>query len=92
MDMLNSMNIMRRSEGMSDLLKIENIRKKNGDIKAFPLSSNLKRTNHGKDVWGEVTIAIDGVSVERIWNDEVIGVLYIIGREEWEKENNNAAL
>jgi hypothetical protein len=71
---------------MSDLLKIENIRKRNGDVKAFTLSNNFKRANHGKDVWGEVTIAIDSVSVERIWKDEVIGVLYIIGKEEWKKE------
>lgn len=71
---------------MSDLLKLEAIRKKNGDIKAFPLTSNLKSARHGKGVWGEVAIAIDAESVERIWNGDVIGVLYLVNKEEWEKQ------
>lgn len=72
---------------MSDLLKLNNIVQRNGDIKAFPLSSNMKSARHGKGSWGEVTIAIDGVSVERLWDNDAIGILYIVGRDELEKES-----
>lgn len=71
---------------MSDLLRLEEIRKKNGDIKAFPLASNMKSARHGKGVWGEVVIAIDAESVERIWQNDVIGVLYLANKDEWEKQ------
>lgn len=78
----------KRGQGrMSDLLKLENIRKRNGDIKAFPLVSNIKSARHGKGTWGEVTIAIDSESVERIWGNDVVGVLYVAGKESWEKES-----
>jgi len=85
---------------MSDLLKLNNIIQRNGDIKAFPLSSNMKSARHFKGPWGkvtiaidsisvggEVTIAIDSVSVERLWGNDAIGILYIVGRDEWEKES-----
>jgi hypothetical protein len=65
---------------MSDLLKLNNIVQRNGDIKAFPLSSNVKSARHSKGPWGEVTIAIDSESVERIWGN-------IVGRDEWERES-----
>jgi len=71
---------------MSDLLKLNNIVQRSGDIKAFPLSSNMKSAKHGKGPWGEVTIAIDSESVERLWGNDVVGILYIIGRDEWERE------
>jgi len=71
---------------MSDLLKLNNIVQRSGDIKAFPLSSNMKSAKHGKAPWGEVTIAIDSKSVERLWGNDVVGILYIIGRDEWERE------
>lgn len=71
---------------MSDLLKLNNIVQRSGDIKAFPLSSNMKSAKHGKGPWGEVTIAIDGESVERLWGNDVVGILYIIGKDEWERE------
>jgi hypothetical protein len=72
---------------MSDLLKLNNIVQRNGDIKAFPLSSNMKSASHGKSPWGEVTIAIDSESVERLWGNDAIGILYIVGRDEWKKES-----
>lgn len=71
---------------MSDLLKLNNIVRRSGDIKAFPLSSNMKSARRGKGPWGEVTIAIDNESVERLWGNDVVGILYIIGRDEWERE------
>jgi hypothetical protein len=74
---------------MSDLLRIENIRKKNGDVKAFPLASNLKSARHGKGTWGEVVIAVDAESINRMLEDDVVGVLYIIGKDEWQKEANS---
>ena len=71
---------------MSDFDKLNNIVKRNGDIKAFPLSNNLKTAKHGKNAWGEVSIAIDSQSVERIWANDVVGILYIVGKDEWNKE------
>lgn len=71
---------------MSDLIKLNKIANQNGDIKAFSLSTNLKRARHGKGTFGEVTIAIDSLTVERIWQGDVIGVLYIVGKEEWQKD------
>lgn len=72
---------------MSDLLKLDEIRKRNGDIKAFPLDSNFIASKGGNGGWGEFTIAVDTTSVQRHFMGEVIGVLYIIGKDEWEKEN-----
>ena len=74
---------------MSDLLKLESIRLRNGDIKAFPMGTNIKRSSIGKKGWGEVTIAIDNASVLRMATDDIVGVLYIIGRDDWEKEKQN---
>lgn len=71
---------------MSDLLKLENIQKRNGDIKAFPLGSNLTTSKTSKNGWGEVSIAVDNESVLRLATDKVIGVLYIVGRDDWEIE------
>lgn len=71
---------------MSDLLKLNNIAQRNGDIKAFPLSSNMKSAKHGKGSWGEITIAIDSESIKRLWSDDAIGILYIVGKDEWERE------
>lgn len=51
------------------------------------LSSNMKSARHGKGSWGEVTIAIDSESVERLWGNDAIGILYIVGRDEWRKES-----
>lgn len=74
---------------MSDLQKLENISNRNGDIKAFPLTTNLKSGNTGKDGWGELKIAVDNATVINFTNNKVIGVLYVIGREEWEKEGDS---
>ena len=73
---------------MSDLLKLENIRLRNGDIKAFVLESNMTAANTGKDNWGRIEIAVDNETVHRLMNDDVIGVLYVTTKEEWEKEKN----
>lgn len=72
---------------MNDLLKLNNIVQRNGDIKAFPLSSNMKSASHGKSPWGEITIAIDSISVDRLLINDAIGILYIVGRDEWKKES-----
>ena len=71
---------------MSDLLKLNNISKRDGDIRAFPLASNLKAAQTGKQGWGEVTIAVNNGTVQDLAIDNVIGILFIVGRDEWEKE------
>ena len=43
---------------MSDLLKLNNIAKRNGDIRMFPLD-NIKSAQTGKNGWGQITIAIN---------------------------------
>jgi len=72
---------------MSDLIKLNNIVERNGDIKAFTLCSNMMDFGKNKTSWGYVKIAIDRDSVNRIMSDDLIGVLYVVSREEWEKEN-----
>jgi len=71
---------------MSDLLKLNNIQKRNGDIKAFPLSSNLQSGRTGKQGWGSISIAVNNSSVTGLLSERVIGILYIISKDEWEKE------
>jgi hypothetical protein len=72
---------------MSDLLKLENIRKRSGDIKAFPIPSNLIEMNTGKNGWGYIKIAVDNSSItECVINDKYIGVFYLVNREEFKQE------
>jgi len=71
---------------MSDLLKLDNISKRNGDTRAFPLSSNLKAAQTGKQGWGDVTIAVNNGTVQDLATDKVIGILFIVSKDEWEKE------
>lgn len=72
---------------MSDLLKLNNIAERNGNIKAFTLDPNFKRGQIGNHGWGEMTIAVDNQTIKDYANSELIGVLYITSKEEWEKEN-----
>ncbi len=72
---------------MSDLIKLNNISQRNGNIKAFPLSTNLKSAKSCSNGWGEITIAIDNNSVQDILQNEVLGVLYIVNKKDWELEN-----
>ena len=72
---------------MSDMIKLENIRKRNGDIKAFPVSSNLIEANTGKDGWGYIKIAVDNTTIQEMYiNNKYTGVLYLVSHEEWRKE------
>ena len=71
---------------MSDLIKLDNISKRNGDIKGYPINSNLKRFNTGKDGWGEVVIAVDNSMIMQLMKNESVGGLFITTKEEWEKE------
>lgn len=73
---------------MSDLIKLDNIAKRKGNIKAFTLDPNFKRGQIGKLGWGEMTIAVDNETIKDYANGDLIGVLYITSREEWEKEKN----
>ena len=73
---------------MSDLIKLDNIAKRNGDIVCATFGDNLKSVQAGKYGWGEVVIAVDNKTIDRIIKDEMVGVLYIASKEEWEKENN----
>lgn len=72
---------------MSDLLKLENIRLRNGDIKAFPVSSNMIESYTGKQGWGHIKIAIDNASVGNLLLGNVTCILYLVSKEEWEKES-----
>jgi hypothetical protein len=72
---------------MSDLIKLNNIVKRNGDIKCFTLGNNFVQMRTGKDGWGLLTLAIDNESVLRMERDELIGVLYIVSKDEWKKES-----
>lgn len=68
---------------MSDLIKLNNIVQRNGDIKAFNLSTNMISANTHKGYWGKIEIAIDTESLYRLMNDDAIGVLYITTKDEW---------
>jgi rubrerythrin len=74
---------------MSDLLKLENIRKRNGDIRAFPVSSNMIEAKTRKDGWGYIKIAINNQSVFDMFADKLTGILYLVSNEEWEKEKES---
>lgn len=71
---------------MSDFSKLDNIANRNGNIKAFPLGTNFKRAQIGKNGWGEMTIAVDNRTILNYTNGEVVGALYITSKEEWNKE------
>ena len=73
---------------MSDLIKLDNIVKRNGDIVCATFGDNLKSVQAGKYGWGEVVIAVDNKTIGRIIKGEMVGVLYITTREEWEKEKS----
>jgi hypothetical protein len=74
---------------MSDFLKLGNIAKRNGDIKAFSISTNFISSRSGKNGWGNITIAIDNESVQNLFMDDSIGILYIVSKDEWKKESEN---
>lgn len=71
---------------MSDLLKLENIRLRDGDIKAFPISHNLIEANTGKNGWGYIKIAVDNNSIGGLALEQLTGILYLVGIDEWKKE------
>jgi len=55
-------------------------------VKDLKITKRLLLKKSGKGQWGEVTIAVDNESVINLLNDNVIGILYLTTREEWEKE------
>lgn len=71
---------------MSDLIKLDNIAKRSGDIRFYPVTSNLKRSQTGKDGFGEVVIAVDNETIMRL--DEMLGGIYLVSKREWEIENS----
>ena len=71
---------------MSDLIKLDNISKRNGHIRAYPINHNLKRMNIGANGWGEVVIAVDNQIVRQLMESDWVGGLFITTKEEWEKE------
>ena len=74
---------------MSDLIKLDNISKRNGHIRAYPISHNLKRMNIGANGWGEVVIAVDNQIIRQLMESDWVGGLFITTKEEWEKEAND---
>lgn len=74
---------------MNDFVKLGNIAKRNGDIKAFNASTNFISSKSGKNGWGEITIAIDNASVQNLFMDNAIGILYIVSKDEWKKESES---
>lgn len=72
---------------MSDLLKLENIRKRNGDIKSYPIASNMTDAQTGARGWGYIKIAVDNATInEMAINDKYTGILYLVSNDEWKKE------
>jgi hypothetical protein len=71
---------------MSDLNMLDNIRLRNGDIKAFVLQSNLISANTGKNNWGNIKIAVYNATIYSLFQDDIVGVLYITTKREWEAE------
>jgi hypothetical protein len=74
---------------VTDLLKLNNIVKRNGDIKAFPLQTNMIEAHTGKNGWGRLIIAIDNNSIVRMLDNQIIGVLFVFGKDEWEAEKTD---
>jgi hypothetical protein len=82
----NTSNGEKKSKGvdrMSDLKALENIRIKNGDIRAFPISSNMIEANTGKDGWGHIKIAINNQSVGELFTEKLTGILYLVDVDEF---------
>jgi hypothetical protein len=71
---------------VSDLLKLENIRKRDGDIRGFPVPVNMMEAQTGRKGWGWIKIAINNESVQDLFADKLTGILYLVSNEEWEKE------
>lgn len=71
---------------MSDLIKLNNIVAKNGDIKAFPISSNMIEAQTGKNGWGYVKIAVNNESINKILLEKYTGILYLVSIEEFNNE------
>lgn len=72
---------------MSDLLTLEAIRKRNGDIKAFPIAHNFISADTGKNGWGNVKIAVDNATIiEMGVNQKYTGILYLVSNDEWQAE------
>ena len=74
---------------MSDLLKLEAIRKRNGDIKAFPIAHNFISADTGKNGWGNVKIAVDNETIIQMGvNQKYTGILYLVSNADWKAEQN----
>ena len=72
---------------MNDFLTLDAIAKRNGKIKAFVVPGNLKSAHKSsKSEWGSVTIAVDNESVIGLSLDNLVGILILVDKEEWEKE------
>ena len=63
---------------MSDLLKLNNIVQRNGD-KGISAVKQYEKPRHGRPMG--VTNAMTA-SVERLWGNDAIRILYIVGRDE----------
>ena len=72
---------------MSDLIKLDKIAKRNGDIKCAVLSDNFISAQTGKNGFGQLTIAVDNKTISRIIQEkDILGVMYFVGKESWNKE------
>lgn len=66
---------------MNDFEVMKHMADNGMDIRVAPLASNLKRYQTGKDGYGEVTIAVDNVTIQLL--NDYIGGLYLMSRAEF---------
>jgi hypothetical protein len=74
------------SDTISDLIALDNMATDNKSILSFPISSNFKRGNTGKNGWGEIIIAIPNDVIINL--TKYIGALYLADQNEFEKYKN----
>ena len=65
----------------SSLLVLDEMRTKNMDVLAFPLSTNFKYARTGKGGWGEITIAVSNHVIANI--DAYVGSLFLANQEQY---------
>ena len=68
---------------VSALLVLNEMGTRNEDVQAFPLSTNLKRAQTGKDGWGEITIAVSNHVITNI--NKYVGALYMANLEQYSR-------
>ena len=66
---------------MSDLIILDRLATENKDVLCFPIDTNFKRANIGKNGWGEITIAVSNDFIANINN--YVGALYLANKDQF---------